>query len=109
MTEKGRHRLSPAQVGQLAALLDEQGVRTLHLDTVRGRLAIELAPCDGQLDGVAASEDVATVIVSAMTVGEFLTIHPCRSKPMARCSEPQSSAPGIAIIGGSCPESLQRF
>jgi hypothetical protein len=28
---------------------------------------------------------------------------------MARsCTEPQSSAPGIAIIGGSCPKSLQR-
>jgi DNA ligase D-like protein (predicted ligase) len=32
-----------------------------------------------------------------------------RLQPLATCSEPQSSATGIAIIGRACPKSLQRI
>ncbi len=87
LVERDRPRLAEAQVAQLAALLAGEGVRTLLLDTGRGRFAVRLAPVAGPLESVAGSPGTASGIVSAATVGEFLTAHPHRDAVLARPGE----------------------
>lgn len=77
-------RLSPDQVAQLAGLLQRDGVRTVHLDTVKGRFAVTLgeaasAPASLVESGLGASETVC-----AASVGEFLVGHPSRAEPLVQ-------------------------
>jgi hypothetical protein len=65
-----------------------------------------------QLLPVDAGMSTETLRAHTLKVGQQLraivAVRPAQAASAATCSEPQSSAPRIAIIGGSCPRSLQR-
>ena len=77
-------RLSPEQVAQLGDLLRRDGMRTLHLQTAKGRFAVTLGEAELVPTSLAQSASYQGETVCAATVGEFLTGHPSRPGPLVR-------------------------
>ena len=98
MADPSRLRLSPEQVGQLAALLATRGVRTLQLDTAAGSFTLRLAPGDGAPTISAGTGSTKTLMVTARTVGEFLPAHPHRPSPPKRAGEPVAAGELLGFI-----------
>ena len=84
LDEDALFRLSPDQVAQLSDLLQGNGVRTVQLDTPKGRFAVTLGDVDSWPESVTASGASRGEMVRAASVGEFLTGHPSRPGPMVR-------------------------